>query len=366
MKKMWILLGLVALAIGGFGCSQEQPLAPEADQTGDQSFTGVMKARHNAPPGYYTGYWTAIGMNIETIDVVHGVGIPFLEDVFLDEMYDGGRGFTAGLGLTFDVDGSVYIINNWLDGVTSPPIGELTKIDLNTGEFTVIADLGNHFSGSEIDACGNLYTVGFEPVGANAGYYFSPLYGDKLCIVDKYTGEVTTIGEGTGLSDVMDLAFDSQGTLWATTENKLFTIGLDDGVPTWVADITNVPPTPPGETNPMMIMSIAFDKHDVLYGTAMVGFCAVCDPSHSPIMQIDAATGEGTLLGYSELGYNHGGDTMPTKVRVAHLQGNGEYSCKSISLDALPAHLAHGDYVPGTDGHDCDCPEDVPGKIRFE
>ena len=47
---------------------------------------------------------------------------------------------------------------------------------------------------------------------------------------------------------------------------------------------------------------------------------------------------------------------MPTQVRVAHRQGKGGYHCITISMNALPAHLAHGDYVPGTAGHDFDCP----------
>jgi len=102
-------------------------------------------------------------------------------------------------------------------------------------------------------------------------------------------------------------------------------------------------------------MSIAFDKHDVLYGTAIVGFW-VTNNMIATIMRIDTGTGEGTILGYNELGYNHGGDTMPTEVRIAHRNGSGQYRCQTISLSALPAHLAHGDYVPGTGGHTCDCP----------
>jgi hypothetical protein len=244
------------------------------------------------PPQYYTNYWTAVGMSIETIDVVRGVGVPFLDDVILDEYP--GKGFTAGLGLTFDVDGSVYILNNWL-AWDNPYLSELTTIDLDTGVTSVIAEINNHFSGSEMDACGNLYTVGFQAPPPNDGFYFSPLYGDKLCRINKYTGEVTPIGTGTGLPDVMDLAFDSKGTLWATTQNKLYTISLDDGSATEVAEITNVPMAPPGETNPMMIMSIAFDKHDVLYRTAIVGI-RVTDYTVTPIMRIDTETGEGTLL----------------------------------------------------------------------
>jgi len=353
MKKACILMCLLALSIGGLGCFQEETVAPEPDQPGDLTRLDDLKGRENAPPRYYTNYWTLIGMSVETIDVVHGAGVPVIDDLFLDQYP--GKGFAAGLGLTFDVDGTVYILNNWLLGA-DPNLCELTRIDLETGETTVIAEIQNHFCGSEIDACGNMYTVGFEPPEPNYGFYFSPLYGDKLCMVDKYTGTVTPIGDGTGLPDVMDLAFDSAGTLWATTQNQLYTIDPETGVATYMVDITNVPPAPPGESNPMMIMSIAFDAHDVLYGTAMVGFCDPCDVTVSPIMRIDTATGEGTVLGYSELGYNHGGDTMPTEVRIAHRVGRDRFECRTISLKALAAHLAHGDYVPGTGGHDCDCP----------
>jgi hypothetical protein len=348
MKRVSLVFLLILLTMLAFGCSQEQP----ADPAQKAFARGFVTDGANAPPQYYTGYWTRVGWSIETIDVVHGVGVPHLDDVFLDQYP--GKGFTAGLGLTFDVDGSAYIINNWVLG-DDPYLAELAKIDLNTGAVTVIAQIENHFSGSEIDACGNMYSVGFQPGPPNEGMYLSQLYGDKLCRIDKYTGEVTPIGDGTGLVDVMDLAFDSKGTLWATTENKLYTLDLETGSATWVADITNVPPAPPGETNPMMVMSIAFDKHDVLYGTAMVGFCAICDPMISPIMQIDTTTGEGTVLGHSELGYNHGGDTMPTEVRIAHRTGSGDFRCLTVSLSALSEHLAHGDYVPGTAGHDCNC-----------
>jgi hypothetical protein len=352
MRRLLALHSLLALILFTFGCGHEETTAPTENPSDVRAAEDVVKARDNAPPRYYSTYWTAVGMSMETIDTVHGAGVPFLDDVFLDD--PAGKGYAAALGLTFDLDGTVYILNNWLLG-TNPYLAELTKIDLNTGATTVVAEIDNHFCGSEIDACGNLYTVGFEPPPPNYGYYFSPLYGDKLCRIDKYTGEVTPIGDGTGLPDIMDLAFDSHGTLWATTQNKLYTIDLDDGIANWVADITNVPPAPEGESNPMMIMSIAFDNNDILYGTAIVGFCVVCN-NISPIMRIDTETGAGTVLGYSELGYNHGGDTMPTTVRVAHRLGNGGYSCITVSLNALPAHLAHGDYVPGTNGHDCDCP----------
>jgi hypothetical protein len=343
---------LLALVLTGFGCSDDQGLAPTSSQVGDLSGMNVPAGRENAQPRYFTHYWTSRGVSFETIDVAHGIGVPFLQDVFLDD--PSGKGYAVPLGLTFDLDGSVYIIVDWLFGA-DPYLAELFKVDLNTGSTTSIATFENHFCGSEIDACGNLYTVGFCPPNPpNDGAYFSPLYGDKLCRIDKYTGEVTPIGEGTGLVDIMDMAFDSHGTLWATTQNKLYTINLETGVAAWACDITNVgPPAPPGDPG-RMVMSIAFDKHDVLWGTAVVGFCNVCD-NLTGVMRINQVTGEGTLLGIDGVqGTNHGGDTMPSDVRIQHRTGNGHFHPMTVSIEALPAHLAHGDYVPGTDGHPCE------------
>ena len=101
-------------------------------------------------------------------------------------------------------------------------------------------------------------------------------------------------------------------------------------------------------------MSIAFDKNDVLWGTAVVGFCVVCD-NLTGIMRINQVTGEGTLLGIDGVqGTNHCGDTMPSDVRIRHRRGDGDFKPMTVSIDALRAHLAHGDFVPGTDGHPCE------------
>ncbi len=77
----------------------------------------------------------------------------------------------------------------------------------------------------------------------------------------------------------------------------------------------------------------------------------------SPIMEIDTETGEGTVLGFSELGYTHGGDTFPSKVNICHRRGNGTYVPMEISMNALESHLAHGDIVPGVGGAPCGCPD---------
>ena len=176
---------------------------------------------------------------------------------------------------------------------------------------------------------------------------------------DKYTGEKTRVGD-TGRADWMDLAFDSKGRLWATTDNKLYLLDPQTGASTFVTDIYGVPNTDiPGTCEAdwpyMEVMSIAFDDKDVLYATAMRGM-SICTDVNTPVMTVDVATGIATLIGYTNQPYNHGGDIMPKMVKVAHRTAGGTYTCISINLSDLPAHLAHGDYVPGTGGHPCTCP----------
>jgi len=43
------------------------------------------------------------------------------------------------------------------------------------------------------------------------------------------------------------------------------------------------------------------------------------------------------------------------KVDVCHITGNGKYVFININEHALPAHLAHGDSLPGEDGLDANC-----------
>jgi hypothetical protein len=154
----------------------------------------------------------------------------------------------------------------------------------------------------------------------------------------------------------MDLAFDSQNRLWTTTQNQLWIVDTQTGVGTFVPHIYGVPDADPPRN--MEVMSIAFDKHDNLHATAMTTFWD--DPNGSPAMKINTRTGQATLLDYTHQYYNHGGEIMPTrvtvvhimptKVTVAHLMPNGHFKTVTIGIDAPPAHLAHGDYVPGTVG----------------
>ena len=243
----------------------------------------------------------------------------------------------------------------------------LGRIDLATGICTPV-NLANTydliFAGADIDSHGDFYVTGFTvgpPEDPDNPAWWG---GYSLWKANKATGELVEIGDtrnGTGgeyAGEWMDLAFDSQDRCWTTCRNKLFLLDTTDGHSTYVCDITNVPQDniPEDECEEDWqwmegIMNIAFDDHDNLYGSAIRGFSYCMGYKNAPVMKIDQWTGEGTVIGYAHTGgQNHGGDIMPTKVRVMHLMGNGNYKPITVAMNALPAHLAHGDYVPGTVG----------------
>jgi len=297
---------------------------------------------HPVPDQYYSFSWNfAAGMysEFEQISMRDGYG---------SLIWSIGQpaGSPTPTGLAFDVDGSMYTTLN-VFGAPTDVQSQFARVDTLTGEVTLIGDpIPINTAGGDIDACGNYYATGFEVPAL--GY----VWGDSnLYRINKTSGEPILIGD-TGKTNWMDLAFDPDGTLWATTENELHTLDPNTGAATFVTEIHGVPNAAPPDF--MEVMSIAFDSKGDLYGTAMTTY--YFDVDWSPVMKIDTKTGDTDLLGYTHQVYNHGGDIMPKFVKVAHRKGNGQYKCITIGIGDLPAHRAHGDYVPGTDGNSCDCP----------
>jgi len=270
-------------------------------------------------------------------------------------------GFATPYGLAFDNDGTVYSINNWFDGVQEESFSQLVRIDLATGDMEPIGPVHEiNFAGPEFDGCGHLYATGFT-VGDPAG---GPPYvwGDSnLYRFDKHTGEKTLIGD-TGDTKWMDLEFDADGVLWGTFGNDLYTIDPETGASTLATHIygveTNwIPGICEEDWQYMEVMSLAFDHNGTLWATAMRGF-SLCDAGGlaAPVMTIDLGTGIADLVGSTALdGQSHGGDIRPVKVTVCHRTAHG-YTPLEISLAALQAHLNHGDILPGSiESFGCDC-----------
>jgi hypothetical protein len=301
------------------------------------------------PGNYYSFAFNGVAFayaDLEKINVANGVGT-YIWSLDYDSTPPPGALAYSPFGLTFDVDGTMYATMNVAAFDPAGARSQLARIDSNTGEVTLIgAPVPFNTAGPDIDAQGNMYVCGFQ-VDA-LGYIWG---NSNLYRIDKATGEFISVGD-TGHTHWMDLAFDSQGTLWGTFGNELYTIDTQTGASTFVTAIYGVPDA--GDPRFMEVMSIAFDAHDVLYGTAMTVYYD--DPQGSPVVRIDTTTGECEVKGYTHQVYNHGGDILPSKARVAHLDENGAFSCIDVGMTSVGAHLAHGDYVPGGAGQPGNCP----------
>lgn len=202
------------------------------------------------------------GTRLGTIDVVTGAGT----DV-------GPFGTRQTWAAAFDPDGTLYTIFNGFTG----PGATLASVDPLTGAITPIGSVGRNMISLEVSCDGTMYGVG---------------YNDRVLYeIDKATGNATPVGL-TGISFTMDLAFDSDGTLWSTVGNNLWMLDTTTGVPTFVASFSGIL----GGS----VMGIMFDDNDTLYATAYV--------PNSPLYQIDIGTGAATPIGDTGFFFPHGGD----------------------------------------------------------
>ena len=357
-NNLWVPIAIVLVVCS---CNvQNSPLQPASAPTFDAVGRGVgaLAATALTPGGYYSFAWNegiATYGDLISIDKSSGLGTPMWT-------LSGQHAWVpdpptlwgpSPVGLAFDVDGSMYTVIGSYYFEPENARSRFARIDAATGQLTYLGDpVPQNYCGPDMDSKGNFYVCAmYVP---HLGY----INGDgRLYRVDKTTGTFTQIGPvNVEVTDWMDLAFDSHDQLWGTTQNKLFKIDTATGEITAVIPILGVPgdPPPPPYTIMQEVMSIAFDANDVLYGT---GMNVEWDTGHgSPVMRIDTSTGQATVLGYTEQVYNHGGDIMPTKVRVCHVNGKGRYVPIRIGIESLADHQAHGDIVPGLNGAGCDCP----------
>ena len=372
MRRILFVSCLALLVLLIFGCGRDDLQRP--DGTGSAvvddglAKSGDHDRDRDRLPQFNTIYWPppAYPVSVMKLDRRTGSGTPVatLDAPPAPPGWVGEYpGFSTPYGLAYDVDGTVYSLQNWFDAVPSECFSQLVRIDLATGAMDPIGPVHNmNFAGPEFDAHGNLYATGFT-VGPPEG---GPTYvwGDSfLYRIDKRTGEKTRIGD-TGHTEWMDLDFDSQGRLWGTFGNDLYTLDTETGASEFVTHIygvqeNRIPGVCEEDWQYMEVMGIAFDHRDVLWATAMKGF-SLCEEGGLavPFMSIDTHTGVATLVGSSIIeGQSHGGDIPPRTVKICHNRGNDRYVPLEVSLDALPAHLAHGDFLPGADGRDCGCRE---------
>lgn len=205
------------------------------------------------------------GVRIGTINPASGVGVDI-----------GAAGQADVWALAFDVDGTIYTT---YDGYT--PNAQLARIGRQTGAVTtLIGGLGVSLVALEIDVAGQLWGVGDSD--------------GVLYRINKVTAAKTAVGP-TGLLNVMDLAFDPSGGLYATVGNELYRLDLATGASTTVASITGTVAE---------VMGIMFDSSGTLFATEY--------GPNSPLYRINLTTGVATVVGSTGLDYPHGGDIPAT------------------------------------------------------
>ncbi len=228
----------------------------------------------------------------------------------------------------FDNDGHFYSIA-LLPGNTD---SQLARVDTSSGEATLIGEpTGEFLVPLEVSNDGTMYTV---------GYYWPEVLGDTtdLFTVNKTDGQITSVG-ATGVTRPMDLAFDSQGTLWLVSGgddgNHLFTLNQATGQATMVSAITGVEEATESGAE---IMGIMFDEHDTLFATAYYSSNA---EFVSPLFNIDTASGVATVIGNTGFVNPHGGDYRYASTLLGDFNNNGVLDVADI--DDLMVRVAAGE-----------------------
>ncbi|MCB0122059.1 MAG: hypothetical protein KDE58_07435, partial [Caldilineaceae bacterium] len=188
-------------------------------------------------------------------------------------------------------DGAIYgIVNKRLpaDATRDEAEAWVTRTDIESGAVELLGGPINlSLLAVEVDACGTMFAAGFDFENE-----FGVMFGDSnLYQVDRETGALTVVGD-TGIEQLMDLAFDPEGTLWATVGNVLYTLDPATGASTEVVAITGV-------DEEIEIMGLGFTDDGTLYATS---------PESELFYTIDLATGDTTVVGEHGLFFPHGGD----------------------------------------------------------
>jgi ELWxxDGT repeat protein len=214
----------------------------------------------------------ANGTRLGTIDAVH-------RDI---AAFGAGQTWATAVG----TDGTLYTLFNGFSGNA-----RLASVDRASGALMPIGSgIGASMIALEAATDGMLYGVGYDT--------------RLLYRIDPSTGIATAVGN-TGISGIMDLAFDSTGALYATTSNRLWTVNLASGATALVGTITGVASG--------AVMGIMFDAQDTLFATAYV--------ANSPLYQIDRATLAATAVGPSGFDSPHGGDFDGSVIYTTHRGG---------------------------------------------
>jgi hypothetical protein len=181
----------------------------------------------------------------------------------------GGFGQPSTYTLSFDSGGNLYGISNGYND------GTLVQIDKTTG-LAVAVGVGTGIQ--------NLMALAFASDGT---LYAGSWSSNSLYTINKNTGAATVVGS-LGFNGIMDLDFDSQGNLYALSDS-LYQINMATGHGTLVTHLANT-----------CLMGMAIDQDDHFLAT---DYCS----NSTPLYQINTADGSLTSLGNTGIAQSMGG-----------------------------------------------------------
>ncbi len=185
----------------------------------------------------------------------------------------GSSGVQGAMAVAFDPGGTVYTAVESAGSSSGTP--RLATFDLVTGKATVFGLAIPKLMGLVCLPDGRL-------LGVNAGF------DGSFYVVDPVTGRATRVGASGAGGNIMDLAWHPDGTLYAIEPTALYRVDPVAGKRTLVKSLR-------GLSNPM---GLAIDHDGTMYAADFV--------SQSPIVRIDPATGQGTLVVRTTINNIHG------------------------------------------------------------
>lgn len=281
--------GDIPMEIQGMNCEDAEESTTEADSDTDAA-AGI---------GFYTSHegHEHLGM----IDLASGSGsdIGKYENPEINILR---TEWPLGNGAIYD--GAIYGLTAKrlpADATRDEAVSRLVRVDMESGAVELLGDPINlNMLALEVDACGTMYAAGFD-----FSNEFGVMFGDtNLYTIDRETAALTLVGD-TGIERLMDMAFDPEGTLWATESNMLYTLDPATGASAEVVPITGV-------DEGVVIMGLGFTDDGTLYATS---------PESELFYTIDLATGETTVVGQHGLFFPHGGD-IPMVPHNVSCEGN--------------------------------------------
>jgi len=284
------ILSMVAVLLSG--CQPMQLMVGiAADMATAQPAMSAAEASGMAiPENYYSSH--AGHERFGMIDLATGGGTD-VGPIATTELTVSRTEWFSGNGAAYD--GAYYMFLNKrlpMDGTPDQAQGHLTRLNIDTGATEIVGDvLPINLMAIEIDGCGHAFATGFT-LSNDLGH----LFGDtNLYSVNLNDASITLIGD-TGLERIMDMSFDPDGTLWATTGNVLYTLDAETGAPSKVAEITGV-------ENDNEIMGIGFTDNGELYATT---------PFSDGFYKLDPMSGVVQEVGRHGMTLLHGGDIPMT------------------------------------------------------